>query len=279
MRKVQDQSYLLTEQYKNQDNLRARINLHERFSTNKTDFSTWILSYMKQNHNEDKLTLLELGTGPANFWVKTKSLVPEAWQLNLSDLSEGMIEAAKEATKDFANQINYQIIDAQSIPFEENSFDVVMANHMLYHVPNIDKAISEIRRVLKPKGRFYAATNGNNHLKELDSFIVEQLASNLPEFEFEFMRGLAFRLENGKDIISKQFKTVDLHSFECDLSVTEAEPFMAYILSMQRFQTLVETLGQEKLERVLNEARASLEALLKSGPIHVTKATGLFEAY
>jgi ubiquinone/menaquinone biosynthesis C-methylase UbiE len=279
MRKVQDQSYLLTEQYKNQDNLRARINLHERFSTNKTDFSTWILSHIKQNHNEEKLSLLELGTGPANFWVKTKALVPKAWQLSLSDLSIGMIEAAKEATKDFTNQIDYQVIDAQSIPFEDNSFDIIMANHMLYHVPNIDKAISEIRRVLKPDGRFYAATNGNEHLKELDSFIVEQLASKLPECEFELMRGLAFRLENGKGIINKHFQTIYLHTFKCDLSVTEAEPFMAYILSMQRFQSLIETTSQVKLERVLNEARVLLEDMLKKGAIHVTKATGLFEAH
>ncbi len=146
-------------------------------------------------------------------------------------------------------------------------------------MPNIDKAISEMRRVLKPKGRFYAATNGNEHLKELDAFIVEQLASKLPECEFELMRGLAFRLENGNDIISKHFQTIDLHTFKCDLSVTEAEPFIAYILSMYRFQTLIETTSQDKLERVLNEARVCLEGMLKKGPIHVTKTTGLFEAY
>ncbi|MEI6580515.1 MAG: class I SAM-dependent methyltransferase, partial [Eubacteriales bacterium] len=61
----------------------------------------------------------------------------------------------------------FEQIDIQDIPYENNSFDIVIANHMLYHVPNMEKALSEVFRVLKPDGCFYATTLGRNSLKEL----------------------------------------------------------------------------------------------------------------
>ena len=47
-----------------------------------------------------------------------------------------------------------------------NTFEIVIANSMLYHVPEIDKALSEVRRVLKKDGVFYAATSGENGIMD-----------------------------------------------------------------------------------------------------------------
>lgn len=58
------------------------------------------------------------------------------------------------------SRFNFKIVNAESIPFEEESFDVVIANHMLYHVPNINKALKEINRVLKSEGILFASTVG-----------------------------------------------------------------------------------------------------------------------
>ncbi len=57
-------------------------------------------------------------------------------------------------------RVQFKEIDAQSIPFEDETFDAVIANHMLYHVPDRPKAIAEIKRVLKPGGRLIATTIG-----------------------------------------------------------------------------------------------------------------------
>ena len=64
-------------------------------------------------------------------------------------------------------QFTFEVVDAQLIPYEKHTFNVVIANYMLYHVPDLAKALSEIRRVLQPKGRLYATTVGLNQMAEL----------------------------------------------------------------------------------------------------------------
>ncbi|MCM1427309.1 MAG: class I SAM-dependent methyltransferase [Eubacterium sp.] len=75
----------------------------------------------------------------------------------LTDFSEGMIQTAHSNIGDFPN-VTYRVVDIQEIPYEMNSFDIVIANMMLYHVPDLAKGLSEVKRVLKESGRFYCAT-------------------------------------------------------------------------------------------------------------------------
>lgn len=188
-----------------------------------------------------------------------------------------MLEEAKRATETVDATFDYRVADAQAIPFGDGTFDLVVANHMLYHVPDELKAVAEIRRVLKPGGRLHAATNGLVHMSELQTFITEQFE----EFGASFLSldSQAFSLENGEEGLSRFFDTVDLHIVENNaLEVTEAEPFMAYILSMQRFQEASHGVSEEAVQRGIDEAYAEVEKRLKRGPIHITKSTGLFVA-
>ncbi|MCA9836798.1 MAG: class I SAM-dependent methyltransferase [Trueperaceae bacterium] len=275
MSRTRDQAYLVGEQYKNADNLRARIDLHERFSSNKEVFARWLFD---QIIAPPEAKVLELGTGPAHFWRKNSERIPQGWQITLSDLSPGMLEEAKKVGSSLMADFDYKLIDAQTIPFADAHFDLVIANHMLYHVPDLDKAIAEIRRVLKPGGKLYAATNGQDHMKELDQFILEHLKPKLDsEQPFELLQGLSFRLENGKETLQKQFDNVELYPFDDHLEVTEAEPFLAYIYSMNRLQSIV--LDQALLAKVMQEAKVALDQKLELGPIYVTKSTGLFAAF
>jgi ubiquinone/menaquinone biosynthesis C-methylase UbiE len=149
---------------------------------------------------------------------------------------------------------------------------------MLYHVPDVDRAISEIRRVLKSGGRFYAGTGGLNHMKELDEFVQEHMASKLPGV-FTMLGNVTeqFALENGAEKLSKHFANVRLHlPPESYLHVTEAEPFMAYILSMARWSELVEGVSKEQVDEVVTGARKIAEEKL---PIRITTSSGLFEAW
>ncbi len=89
----------------------------------------------------------------------------------LSDFSPGMIEEAQHNLADAGRPFAFERIDAQAIPFADASFDMVIANHMLYHVPDRPQALAEIRRVLRPGGRLYAATGGANHLREIGELV------------------------------------------------------------------------------------------------------------
>src|SRR5438128_5363777 len=107
-------------------------------------------------------------------WVRTGlaldadiSRIPAEWDITLSDFSQGMLDEARQRLRESPHQFVFAVVDAQAIPYPDQVFAAVIANHMLYHVPDRPTALAEIRRVLKPGGHFYASTVGVNHLREL----------------------------------------------------------------------------------------------------------------
>ncbi len=159
-----NQTYLLTHQYNNAQKLGSRIQLHERFSTNTYDWQRWVFDHFNMPSQGN---VLEIGCGPGMLWLKNADRIPELWNITLSDFSAGMLQEAQNNLRNIPHPFTFKVIDAQSIPFEDEHFDMIVANHMLYHVPDRAKALAEIRRILKPGGHFYAATNGKHHMQEM----------------------------------------------------------------------------------------------------------------
>jgi ubiquinone/menaquinone biosynthesis C-methylase UbiE len=159
MNKFFDPAHLREDQYKTTQNLDARVTLHRRFSTNPYPWQKWVFDQLKFPLEAE---ILEVGCGPAYLWVENKSRTPSGWNLTLTDISHGMATAAG-ANLGGSKDIALLSTSAQSLAFSSQAFDGVIANHMLYHVPNMETAIREIRRVLKPNGLFYSTTNGFRH--------------------------------------------------------------------------------------------------------------------
>jgi len=126
MSKLSDQKYLLTEQYKNASNLNARFQLHERFSTNKYGWHRWVFD---QLHLPPSCRILELGCGPGYLWLKNNDRIPDGWEITLSDFSPGMLQEAQQNLSPSDHPFTFEVIDAQSIPFADESFDAIIANH------------------------------------------------------------------------------------------------------------------------------------------------------
>jgi len=259
-----DCQYLLHSQYQNGANLNARIQFHALFSTNKYGWYRWLFD---QFDLPASARILEVGCGTAQFWASNAPRVPPGWSLTLTDMSPGMIAAAGQNVAALADRVTLAVVDAQELPYEEASLDAVVANHMLYHVPDRHKALGEIRRVLKPGGCLYASTVGATHMAELDTLLhrfdpgVQRLDEPRPK---------AFLLENGRDDLEPWFERVQLHIYEDGLLVTEAEPLLAYLLS---------TLPQEVQESRRDDLAAFVEGeLARQGAVHIAKAQGLFQA-
>jgi ubiquinone/menaquinone biosynthesis C-methylase UbiE len=83
------------------------------------------------------------------------------------DLAEGTLGQARARVQAEGLPVDCIIGDVEALPFDDDSFDLVLANYMLYHVPDLDQAIAELRRVLCPGGTLLAATNGQGHMHEL----------------------------------------------------------------------------------------------------------------
>ena len=275
-----NQEYLRTEQYKDASNLEARKRLHQRFSTNTYPWHRWVFDHLELSVGA---RVLELGCGPAWLWVENADRIPQAWEVTLSDFSEGMLAEAKRNVQGLNGSFSFRQLDAQDVPFDDASFDAVIANHMLYHVPDIPKALAEIRRVLKPGGRLYAATNGPGHLQELGTLQARLLGRESGR-DYDISGSRRFGLQNGAALLEPFFPHVTLHRFEGDLEVTEAEPLVAYILSMNALRDLMNDVGAAGMdETAFEEKVAAFREYLAGrheaeGSIHIGKETGLFEA-
>ena len=264
MSKFTDQQYLKTDQYKDATNLDARVEIHKRFSTNPYGWMNWVFDRLLKLPDDAKI--LELGSGPGYLWHENVNRIPAGWRITLSDLSPGMLDSAWRNLVVTGRAFQFREMDAQSIPFEAETFDTVIANHMLYHVPDRVKAITELKRVLKPGGRLIATTVGENHMKETMDWFRRVHVSNVWE---SFAN--PFTLENGWQQLRPFFANITLSHYEDNLHVTEIEPLMNYIRSGLKVRELSETeLAnlQQDLEKELQE----------KGKILITKDSGLFEA-
>jgi ubiquinone/menaquinone biosynthesis C-methylase UbiE len=253
----------LTDQYRDASNLNARITLHQRFSTNNTPWQRWVFDHFSLTGCGD---ILDLGCGPGDLWVENSDWIPRDWAVTLSDLSPGMVETARHNLGNSCHhRFTYGVLDAQAIPFPDRHFNIVIANHMMYHVPDRDELLYEVYRVLQPGGRLYATTNGREHLQELH----ELVASFCPQAETTNV-ATQFGLENGAAQLSRHFDRVTRHRQENALLVTEAEPLIAYVRSM----VCQPALGQN-LEAL---SLAIREQIAAQGAIHIQKDSGLFVA-
>jgi ubiquinone/menaquinone biosynthesis C-methylase UbiE len=264
----------VTRQYRDASNLEARIALHERFSTNPYGLPCWIID---QFELPDGATILEVGCGPGALWTGNLDILPENWAVTLTDASPGMVAEA-EARLGPDGRFEFRVADVRELPFEEGQFDAVVANHMLYHVPDRERALSEITRVLEPGGTLYAATNGEGTQGEM-AWMQRILDPSRPKNGYYFRNLLEFSLENGAGQLSPWFSEVTLRRYEDALYVTEVKPLVEYLLSGSAADTAARELDTAEFGRRVSELTGRLEKELASrGAIHVSKDTGLFIA-
>jgi ubiquinone/menaquinone biosynthesis C-methylase UbiE len=264
MQRFTDQQYLTQDQYKDAGNLDARIKIHKRFSTNPQGWFHWVFDTLVKLPVH--ANVLELGCGAGSMWKECASRIPDGWVITLTDLSDGMLDAAWRNLVPLGRNFKFQQMDAQSIPCGDKIFDAVIANHMLYHVPDRKKALTEIKRVLKDDGRLIATTVGNGHMQEMYQWLKRVNTSERPD-----MFSNPFTLENGKDQLSEFFSKIEITRYPDTLKVTEVDAILKYI----RSSISAVDISVEELVKIESEITAKL---VQFGEIFITKDSGLFEA-
>ena len=95
--------------------------------------------------------VLEIATGPG---LLAKHVAPDAKSMIATDYSDGMIEQARKG--DCPANLRFEVADAMALPYENNSFDVVLIANALHIVPDPEKVLKEISRILRPGGLLIA---------------------------------------------------------------------------------------------------------------------------
>ncbi|MBK1809890.1 methyltransferase domain-containing protein [Clostridium sp. YIM B02505] len=254
----------LSTQYKDSRNLKVRINLHDKFSVNKYGWFNWLFDKIDTS-KKDKV--LEIGCGDGQLWKKSQDKIPEDSEIILSDISHGMLNDSKENLKSLNTNIKFHIVDCTNLPYEDESFDKVVANHMIFYVKDRKQAFSEIKRVLKKGGHFYCSTYGLKHMKEIEN-LTKSFDSRISLSEVHLEE--IFGLENGEPQLIDYFPNIDKLIYEDKLIIDQYKPLLDYILSCHGNQHEILAGRYDEFEKYV---KAKVE---KTGIFKVSKYAGLF---
>jgi len=199
-------------QYSDDERLRIRIETHRRHSENPTPFRAWVLERVDARRGQ---RLLDVGSGYGQY----HDLLGEVRVVAI-DMSMGMLQKVS---------VPRAQADAQALPFASASFDRVMANHMLYHVPAKERALAEMRRVTRSPGRVVITTNARDSMRPLVALVAE--AARAVGVEPEGNSGLSFGLEDDA-LVRSVFPEVRVDTYESSLRFDSAEPALRYVASM-----------------------------------------------
>ena len=258
----------LKSQYENASNISARIRLHKDYSVNKQGWFPWIyetgIAPVLSQKKNSMIEILELGCGEGSLWVENKEYLPETIHITVSDISEGMIRDIRR-NLDADTRFSYETFDCHKIPSRTNTYDIVIANHLLFYCDDISQVCEEIKRVLKADGIFLCSTYGCRHMKEITELVqkfdkrISLAAENLYD---------RFGLENGADILKNYFTNIEIRNYEDTILINHADPLIEYILSCHGNQ------NQYLLERY-HDFRLFVEKQVKK-EYRITKDAGYF---
>jgi ubiquinone/menaquinone biosynthesis C-methylase UbiE len=237
--------------------LDARAALHAQFSIAAQPWHQWLFDQIALEPGE---TVVEMGAGTGLLWTANAARIPAGMRLHLTDLSMAM---CKRLRTDIPTASSVCRADAERLPFHDHVADVVLANHMLYHVPDQRRALDEAARLLRPHGRVLFATNGREHMKELHTLLAATGAHGAePDPTHN-----SFALEDAHTMIEPVFPKATRKTFEDGLRVTEPQAVVDYIESFVH-------LDAAQRQQLVNE----ISARMTDGYLTITKAAGVVTA-
>jgi SAM-dependent methyltransferase len=184
---------------------------------------------------------LEVGCGPGEMAARVQTDIGAA--VVAVDISPRMVELARGLG------VDARVGDVQELPFADASFDCAVAAWMLYHVPDLDRGLAELARVLDPRGRLVSVTNSIDNMHELWD-LVGRDRGNEP---------VRFFSENGEEPLRRHFSSVERRDVVGEMTFTRGE-VRDYVLNSIAHAHLAENLPDF------------------AAPLHVTRHMTIFVA-
>ena len=167
--------------------------------------------------------VLEVGCGEGELAERLTAVVTEVVAV---DQPRRMVELTR------ARGVDARVADVQALPFPDDSFDAVLAAWMLYHVPDLDRGLSEIARVLRPGGRLVATTNSADHLAELLAL------GGIERWD------LPFQADNAVELLGRHFANVERQDACGTVTFGDIDLVRSCFASSERLSGALERLPQ-----------------------------------
>lgn len=259
-----DQAYLREVQYRDGSKLSDRAQLHVKYSIASVAWFPWL---SRQIEWPTSARVLDVGCGTGWLWAEAAPSLPDDLDLTLTDLSIGMVRDAlgRVSGRGRHRRVTGHVADVQQLPYTAEQFDVVVANHMLYHVPDPRLAVREMARVLRPDGVVLVATNGPAHLRELWEIREEVFGGGSGRWFSD-----VFGIDNGGAMLREQFADVTWHPYDDRLICLDPDD----VLTFMRSCPPAETATPAQLHHMSQVVEARFAA--GAGVLEVEKETGVF---
>lgn len=258
-------SYLQEVQYASEGNLAARQSIYA-FQHPRIDLHGWALDLGGLGGDE---RVLDCGCGNGIYPERLAARGHQGPIMGV-DLSLGMLKATAVRVPGTA----LAVADLASLPLADGSFDVVLAMHVLYHLPDGPLAVQELRRVLAPGGTALCVTNSSTHLHELYELIRSALSSVTGTDPGPIATSLdAFRVENGADLLAKAFDSVEVITVHSELVINDPGPVVAYATSMRPMHGLEQPVVASVNAEI---ARLVEQAIATNGAFRTHTSVGCF---
>jgi SAM-dependent methyltransferase len=196
---------LVRRQYETEAGLAVRREAQRRFRNGPDGFDTAFAAVVEASSRR----VLEVGCGMGQFAERVARETSAG--VVATDLSPRMVELAA------SRGLDARLADVQALPFADGEFDCAVANAMLYHVSDLDRALAELRRVLEPGGRLVATTIGVEHMADVWLLV----GYRVPERQFS--------RETGEAALNRHFAHVERRDVDAELVFPDAAAVREYV--------------------------------------------------
>lgn len=264
MKYQHDPEYLQNQAYGDAFDLNVRNCILTHYRAQAQGWYEWLFDQLRLPEDG---RILELGCGPADLWQQNADRLCPGWHICLTDLSPGMVAAARQNVRSSAPGYSFAVLNSADLPFADETFAAVLAFGLLDHLPDRVRALAEIQRVMQPGSFFYASAGGETHLQQIETllrpFLPEVCYGGDPE---------RFGLHNGADFLAHFFTEIEKRPYEDTLIFTEPEPIAAYALSEPEVRQQLKPAQLEAFQKHLQQE------LRRQGEIRVIVQKGVFIA-
>ncbi len=226
-----DVEYLQKVQYRDDSNLNARIEIHSRFTP--PEYNMWQILW---NYFDLKSgnKVLDAGCGNGRFWGSVWANIPPNVSLTLLDTSPGLLEIANNNLKD--TSLNFDTVKGclGALEFADASFDVVSCQYVMHLVENVQSAVRDLHRVLKPAGYAVITCIEKRNMGRIGQ-VADLVYPKLRMEEYFVSLSVADQVVEEAKLV---FSDVVVEDYDCTMKVDDLDMLLGYARSSARLQTL-----------------------------------------
>lgn len=265
--------------YGEADDLGTRIYIHKNYSKSGLDWDDWVISRLPAR---SFVNVLDLGCGNGRFIF---SLLDRKIGNNFTgiDISESNIDFAKSELLRYNNtNVVFRIENVEEYRFEQSGYDLIMCNHMLWHMKKLSEFLGKISVTLCPEGILLITTNSAGYMRKMYDLHLESAGYlGFPEniLKQNFFNN-SFSVENGYEILSGYFRNIKKNVLKDELEFSELTPFMKYYMTflksqMKIFKNIDENLWIELIKLISSKVENEIKT---KGKFIINKTSGAFIA-